>query len=344
MAKMKRFASAIVNSAAFENFVALLENTGGERQNLLRVLTYHRVDVPDAMPWMDPGLISTSPETFEEQMKYVAANYQPVAPQDVVNAYETGRPNTLPARAVLVTFDDAYCDFEKHAWPILKHYRVPALLFVPTAYPDHPERLFWWDRIYDALHTTTMGEAATPIGRFSLATVDQRDQVYRNLKNHIKTLSHATAMAAVEEICTGLGVRPHPNQVLGWDSLRILANEGVTLGAHTQIHPIMNQITVDELHKEVVGSLNDLRVQIGVEPQTFAYPSGIYNDDAVKVVEQAGLKLAFTTGRGINQIGHTPRLRLQRINVGSRTTLPVLRAQLLSWSVPLYSLSNRFLN
>src|SRR5262245_12968027 len=132
MAKMKRFASMVVNSVAFENFVAVLENTGGERPNFLRVLTYHRVDEPNANPWMDPGLISAAPEAFEAQMKYLAANYQPVSALDVIHAYETDRQHTLPDRAVIVTFDDGYGDFAKYAWPILKLYHIPTILFVPT--------------------------------------------------------------------------------------------------------------------------------------------------------------------------------------------------------------------
>jgi len=342
MAKLKQFASIIVNSAAFENFVALLENTGSERPNFLRVLTYHRVDKPNTHPWMDPGLISASPEVFEAQMKYLTSNYQPVSAADVVNAYVTGGQNTLPSRAVLVTFDDAYCDFEQHAWPVLKQYRLPAILFVPTGFPDHPERSFWWDSIFDAVHRTSIREVNTPIGNLPLSTMVERDQAYRSLKNYLKSLPHEAATAIVEQTCTGLGVQPHSNRVLSWVSLRVLSNEGLTLGAHTRNHPIMSHSTADQLQDEVSGSVADLRDRIGITPQTFAYPSGMHNDDAVNAVESAGLKLAFTTGRGINHIGHTPRLRLQRINVGSRTTLPVLRAQLLSWSIPIYSVSNKF--
>src|SRR5574338_1608181 len=133
---------------------------------------------------MDPGLISASPEMFEAQMKYLAANYEPVSAADVVKAYETGRQNSLPSRAALVTFDDAYTDFEKYAYPVLQHHKIPAILFVPTAFPGHPERLFWWDRIYDAVQTTTVREVNTPVGRLPLATADQRRQAYRSLKNY----------------------------------------------------------------------------------------------------------------------------------------------------------------
>lgn len=339
---IKHFVPILARSSAFERFVRLLEHTGAERGGLLRVLTYHRVDEPVAHPWLDPGLISATPDMFQAQMKYVAANYEPVSALDVVNAFETRDLHALPARAVLVTFDDAYSDFEQNAWPVLQQYQIPATVFVPTAFPNHPERLFWWDRLYHALHATSVGELNSPLGCFQLSAVSERRRAYKALKNHFKTVPHDKTIAEVDRICRDLGIPPDVNIVLDWDSLRRLAAEGVTLGAHTQNHPIMNCITLDELQREVMGSLQDLTRELGFVPQTFAYPSGIHNDAAVSVVERAGFKLAFTTRRGINEIGRADRLRLQRINVGAQTTLAVLRAQLLSWSVPVYSWGNRF--
>jgi peptidoglycan/xylan/chitin deacetylase (PgdA/CDA1 family) len=305
------------------------------------VLTYHRVDEPSVNPWLDPGLISASPETFETQMKYLSANYQVVSVLDVLEAFENKGQKILPPRAVLVTFDDAYCDFEKHAWPVLKQYSIPVTLFVSTSFPDHPERLFWWDRLFHAIHTTLNGELNTPIGLLSISTMAQCDQAYTRLKNYMKTLPKGGAMAEVDRICSELGVSPHDNCVLGWDSLRKLASEGVILGAHTQTHPIMNHISFSDMQNEALGSLHDLQREIGVVPPIFAYPSGIYNQEVVKAVECAGFRLAFTTERGINGLSSADPMLLQRINIGARTTMPVLRAQLLSWSASLYPLSKK---
>jgi peptidoglycan/xylan/chitin deacetylase (PgdA/CDA1 family) len=339
---IKQFVPILANSSAFEKFVRLLEHTGGEPANLLRVLTYHRVDEPDTFPWLDPGLISATPEAFETQMKYLATNYEPVSAFQVVQAFENQDQYALPSRAVLVTFDDAYSDFQKHAWPILKQYEIPAILFVPTAFPDHPERSFWWDKLFHALHSTSAIEIISPLGRLSISTPVQRHQAYKLLKNHFKTVRHNLAIADVDRICRELGVPPQGNIVLSWDSLRRLAGEGLTLGAHTRNHPIMNCISLEELEMEVTGSLQDLTHQIGSIPLTFAYPSGIHNEAAVSLVELAGFKLAFTTQRGINEIDRADRFRLKRINVGAHTTLPLLRAQLLTWSAPIYSWSNKF--
>lgn len=340
---IKHLARRVANSTAFDKFVELLEKSKGERENLFRVLTYHRVDHPEAQPRLDPALISATPEVFEAQMKYLATNYEVVSSLDIGRAFENGDQGTLPARAVTITFDDAYCDFAKYAWPILKQYRIPVTLFVPTAFPDHPERLFWWDRVYDAMQLTEKRELNTPAGSFPINTSAQRDQVCRLLKNHIKTLPNDVAIEEVDKICNELGVSPQENCVLSWDSLRTLSKEGVTLGAHTRTHPIMNNLTHDDMYQEAVGSKQDLDRETGIDPDVFAYPSGIHNDNAVNTVEQAGFTIAFTTERGTNEVGNADRFRLRRINVGTNTTIPILRAQLLPLPANLYSLSGKFL-
>lgn len=339
---IKQIAQSVANSAAFDKFVDLLEKSKGERENLFRVLTYHRVDHPEAQPRLDPGLVSASPEAFEAQMKYLATNYEVVSALDIERAFESGSKEGLPARAVTVTFDDAYCDFAEHAWPILKQYRIPVTLFVPTAFPDHPERLFWWDRVFDAIQLTKKGELNASAGSLPINTSAQRNQAYRFLKNHIKTLPNDLAIKEVDQICNQLGVSPQENCVLGWDSLRKLSKEGVTLGAHTRTHPIMNSLTLADMYEETIGSKQDIHREIGFVPEVFAYPSGIHNNNAVQAVENAGFTLAFTTERGTNNIGTADRFRLRRINVGTNTTIPILRAQLLPLPGNLYSLSGKF--
>ncbi len=341
---LRQLIAIFANSTAFQKMVVLLEQTGGERVNLLRVLTYHRVDEPKARPWLDPALISASAADFEAQMKYLSANYQPVSVLDVLVALENRDQKILPKRAVMVTFDDAYYDFEQHAWPVLKHYRIPVTLFVPTAFPDHPERLFWWDRLFHAIHTTVKSEISTPIGNLAIGTDLERRQATTRLRNHIKLLPNAAALAFVEDVENRLNISPHTNCVLGWDALRKLANEGVTLAPHTQTHPIMNHIPPSAMRNEALGSLQDLRREIGATPPVFAYPSGFYNPEVIKAMKEAGFKLAFTTERGINNLSQVDPLQLQRINVGAQTTIPLLRAQLLSLSASLYPIGKKVFN
>jgi peptidoglycan/xylan/chitin deacetylase (PgdA/CDA1 family) len=330
---IKNAASFAAQSSAFKGFLRLLENVDSQKPGFLRVLTYHRVDDPAKRPWLDPGLISATPNDFDEQMAYLAAHYQVITVSDLLAAVQSQNRKDLPPRTVLVTFDDGYQDFEEQAWPVLKRHKIPATLFVPTAYPDRPQQTFWWDDLYHALQSTTRKDSLhTSIGVFPLSNDQDRKQAYQRLKNHMKMLKHVEARATVNKLYNEVGVRPAANCIMSWETLRKLNREGLTLGAHTRTHPLMNRISLAQAREEAVGSLQDLRREIGFALPIFAYPSGEFNNEVVNMLEHEGFALAFTTTRGINDINHTDPLRIQRINVGGRTTLPILRAQLLSWT------------
>src|SRR5690606_41799450 len=110
-----------------------------------------------------------------------------------------------------------------------------------------------------------------------------------------KSLSMDQGMAIAEQIAGALQDRTPRCGVLGWDELRQLAAEGVTLGAHTRTHPLLTRVRLDVARREVVGSLEGLRREIGEVLPVFAYPAGAYNAEVVAMLKEARFRLAFTT-------------------------------------------------
>ena len=290
---------------------------------MLRVLIYHRIADPESSPRLDPALVSATPTVFRQQMQYLAARFRVVALSDVLRAFQKG--TALPEDAVLVTFDDAYADFGTTAWPILKSLGLPATLFVPTAYPDSPHQLFWWDRLYCAVTSTTRSELeSSPFGTMSLRTRDDRFETFRRLREHLKMSAHHEVLRLVADTCDRLGgVPPTSNGVLSWDELRRLSREGVALAAHTRTHPLLTRIASDAAREEIVGSQQDLESQIGNTLPVFCFPGGQHNDTLVSILKQEGFKLAFTTVRGSNDLDCADPWRLRRINI-TRTTSPLM--------------------
>jgi peptidoglycan/xylan/chitin deacetylase (PgdA/CDA1 family) len=350
-AALRRTLLRCTGTPPFAGLVAALERIGPARRGLLWVLTYHRVDEPAARPELDPDLISATPAAFARQAAYLAEHCRVVSLADVLAALD-GR-HELPPRAVLVTFDDAYRDFAEHAWPILRRHNLPVTLFVPTSYPDQPRR-FWWDRLHRALTLAAarQGFLDGPLGRHMLASPSDVAAARRAIKQHVKTLPHADAMRQIDRLCAGAETAPHeaaPGEaahdetatgnagpaangppVLGWDELRRLHAEGVTLAPHTQTHPLLHRVSDAEAAREASGSLADLRREIGADvPAVLAYPSGGHDDGVARNVRRLGFAAAFTTDRGANRLASIDRQRIRRINVGRGTSLPLLRAQLL---------------
>jgi peptidoglycan/xylan/chitin deacetylase (PgdA/CDA1 family) len=326
-------ARAAARGAELAGLLRLLEARGGHGASGLRVLTYHRVAEPDAEPALHPGLVSATPRGFSAQMAHLARRWRVVSLAEVLAAFRAER--ALPARALLLTFDDAYLDFAENAWPVLARLGLPATLFVPTAYPDRPGRAFWWDRLYQAVTTTSRPRLQGDFGSLSLRQAPERARAFRCLRDWIKTLPHDAAMGEVDRICDALGRFVPPHRVLGWDALQRLAAEGVTLAPHTRTHPLLPRVSPERAREEALGSLEDLRCRVGPTPAVLAYPSGGHDEASVRAVAGAGFELAFTTQRGANRVPGADRLRLRRVPVTLALTRALLRTSLLPWLAPL---------
>jgi peptidoglycan/xylan/chitin deacetylase (PgdA/CDA1 family) len=313
----------------FERVVDLLERWDRPRHNLA-VLTYHRVAAPGEERDLDPGLVSASPWEFESQMRFLAGTGRVVSIDELVAA-RRGLAR-LPPGAIAVTVDDGYKDFAEHIWPAMRRHGVPVTLFVPTGYPDRPDRAFWWDRLHQALQAARADEVETPVGRLSLWSAADRRRAFVALRDHLKRIEDAEARLVVDRLAAELDAPAPPNAVLSWDELRRLRGEGVALAPHTRTHAFLDQVPLEQARAEIAGSRADLKREVGECPPVFSFPSGQHTDDLVRILEEERFEIAFTTGRGVNDLEKPDWLRMRRINVGGRSTLPLIRAQLLSFA------------
>lgn len=313
---IKRGMKAMARTAIMSHIVARLEATSDTRSNLLRVLTYHRIDCPRASAHLYPGTLSSTPDEFRWQMEYLASRYCIIDIHAVLAAVRGGR--ALPPKSLLITFDDAYQSFAEHAWPTLKQLSLPAVLFVPTSFPGDRAAAFWWDRLHQATLDAKALESPSDRRRF------------RALVRHVKELPHADAMALVDGYCKDHSVSSVENQVMTWEHLRELAKEGLDLAAHTCTHPLMTRISIEQAVLEATQSRQVLREQIGSDLPVFAYPGGACSRSLVQPLRDAGFEAAFTTRWGINDLRDANPLLLRRFNVSAATPRTAVRAQLLS--------------
>lgn len=290
---------------------------------MLRILAYHRIAEFKDTPAGPCPNISATPSGFLRQMRHLAKHYRVVSMPEVLDALERNAP--LPDRAVLITFDDAYSDFGDAAWPILRQFRLPATLFVPTAYPDHPELKFWWERLYQAFAHTTRSELLdSPLGTLPLARPDQRRRSLDALIRYVPTRPFDASMKIVETVCAQLLDQPVKGaSVLSWYQLRHLVSEGVTLGSHTKTHPIMTQISPRQVQEEIQQSQEDLKREIGYALPIFCYPNGDHNQTVTKILRAEGMALGFTVLPGENHLESADLLRLKRTCIWPRTSLPI---------------------
>jgi peptidoglycan/xylan/chitin deacetylase (PgdA/CDA1 family) len=294
----------------------------------LTVLTYHRIaERPNDPDDLDPALVSATPVEFERQVAWLASNASPISLDDLL-AVQAGEAQ-LPRRAVLVTFDDGYRDFGEVAWPLLGLHGVPAALFVATAYPGHHGHGFWWDRLHRALvRTERRDPLPTPAGPLPMATPADRERAHSAVAAFMHALPDEEAMDVLDRILEFVGDADPICPVLDWQELRELADAGATIAPHSRTHARIDRIGPDRAHEEIAASRDDMLRELGRCPPAFAFPAGGYDQSHSALLRGCGFALGFTTRRGSNDLTRPDWLQLRRSNVGRRSSLRVLRAQL----------------
>jgi peptidoglycan/xylan/chitin deacetylase (PgdA/CDA1 family) len=306
---------------------------------MLRALLYHRIqDNGGADSALAPDLITATPAQFDRQMRHLARTYHPVGPAEVLAAV-AGR-HTLPPLAVLVSFDDGYRDFLDIAWPILTKHHIPSVLFVATAFVDHPQRLFWWDALWQQVSRTRRDRVAIADRTLSIGSVG-RAAAYHALTEALKQQTPVQRRSALASVAEQLGVVAEPTHaVLSWPELRKLLGYGLTIAPHSRTHELLDQLDTADLRSEINGSRDDLSRELGLCPPVFAYPNGNFNEVVMRAVHTAGFNVALTTVRGASVLGRTHPLALRRedahtslLRLALKLTGPV--AAIRNWQRPL---------
>jgi peptidoglycan/xylan/chitin deacetylase (PgdA/CDA1 family) len=281
----------------------------------LRVLMFHRIQNHEGCGTLaEPALISAQPSIFAEEMAYLATRYRPVGADDVLRAID-GHP--LPERAVLVTFDDGYRDFQEHAVPVLRRLAIPSVLFVVTAFASDPSAVFWWDHLYQIVQRATVREATLPgTGRLDLSTPEARQASALKARRYLQELTRGQAERLTAALGERLAVPPTPfRSVLDWQELAALDRHGVTVAAHSRRHRRMNGLGPADLAEEVVGCRDDFVAALGRHPTLFAYPHGGYDAAAVRAVAGAGYAAAFAADGGFTDLTGSDQFSIPRMDV-----------------------------
>lgn len=103
------------------------------------ILMYHYIEFQDPNDKIRASL-TTSPYTLELQVKTLKnAGYTFMTASQLADVI--GSKKELPAKPILLTFDDGYRDFYTDAYPILKKYNVSATQYVISGYLNNKNHL-----------------------------------------------------------------------------------------------------------------------------------------------------------------------------------------------------------
>lgn len=243
---------------------------------------------------------------FEAQMRHLMRHYRMVDAADVCAAVEGARP--LPKRAVWVTFDDGDPSVVDVGAPILKALGVPATLFVCPGVID-TDRPLWFQAV-----RASRGRDA--------------ERLLTELKR-LPAIERAARLSAVVQ--GAVSVRQ-----LTIDELRVFVEAGGTVANHTWDHPLLDQVTPEEVERQIVRAHTWLSRHFAGHPLVFAFPNGNASLHADPVLTDLGYSAAVLFDHRVGSLDHA--FSLSRVRVNSTDSAARFRAAVSGAHPALYAL------
>ena len=287
------------------------------------VLMYHRIGRKgDPLPHLDV-------DDFRRQLEWLAAHCDVIGPESLRDSSRGSSRGRVP---VLLTFDDGSRDYYELAYPVLKEFGMPAVVFLITDHVDRP-RLLWFDRLHLAVHASGVDRVALPwrADRTLNLGARQKDRVVSECKQYLKSVSDDAKECLLNDLFQALGSPTLPDvdrQIMNWDEVRATMDL-TTYGGHTHTHPLMSRVDNARLEHEIRTCRDRIFEETGAAPTLFAYPNGDVTSDAKTLVSGCGFDIAFSTKHGLND-ETTDWMEVRRVGVGH--VVPTVWMMTQSWA------------
>lgn len=235
----------------------------------LPVVMYHHVNPV-------PGTLTITPEHFESQVRWLASHGYSTLGAAGIEAFLAGKP--VPAKSVVLTFDDGLLDNYVYAHPVLKRYGLHAIMFLITGWNhDGPVRPHAGEPGQIALPSREQGKALAEAGRTDDIAVRwseiERMRAAGTFEFHSHTHTHTR-----------------------WDRLCNSPDEKTA-----------------RLAEDLAQSRTTLQARLGEASPHLCWPQGYFDDDYLLTARQAGFRYLYTTrDRDRNRPGTDPT-RIHRI-------------------------------
>ncbi len=286
------------------------------------ILTFHHVrpESPSILP--ENAGLSITPVFLDAVLRLIRELDYDIIPigqmrQRLENPVE-GRPFAV------LTFDDGYLDTRDYALPILKQHAAPFAMFVCAGFADRSAPLWWLDLEAAVMRLSNL-RLDLPDGTFSAQTVSRKEKLaaLRALYWRLRVLGEPELRAAVDTLAREAGVDSLGRVAelcMDWPALRAFAAEPlVTIGAHSLSHPRLAKLAAEDARREIAGSRDRIRAELGIDARHFAYPVGdpaSAGSREYALARELGFDTALTTVPGVIKPAHIAEMTaLPRISV-----------------------------
>jgi len=290
-----------------------------------------RADVACRIP---EGDVSADADAFDRQLRFICRRYRVITFTDLSRIVASGPGDR---GLLIITFDDGYRNNYSVAFRLLQKHGLKATFFVATDYLDTRE-IFWFDALSVMLaRTKERALVVDALGgmRLDLGEPAPRPNARRAAKAAIARVSNARRIQALAELRDKCGVSIPPEWgdrlLMTWDQVKAMHRAGMEFGSHTCSHPVLSQLSPEELRREVAGSRDRIRSVLGETPRVFCYPTGrpgYFGQREKAAVREAGYEFAVSYAPGLNPLAALDPYALRRLHVERDQTFSQFRCSL----------------
>lgn len=270
----------------------------------LSILIFHRVlSQPDPLMPGEPDAVR-----FDQVCAWLAEWFQVLPLGEAVDRL---RRRDLPARALVITFDDGYADNHDVALPILQRHGLVATFYVATGFLDGGR--MWNDTVIEAVRACRQASLdVAGLGLEGLSSLPVNDdparrEAIRSLLDRLKYRPVDERLALVQRVVDAADAPLPGGMMMRTDQVKSLQQAGMTVGAHTVTHPILLKLSADQARQEIDQSRQQLAAILGEPVRHFAYPNGVPGRDldnaTAAIVQDLGFDSAVTTAWGAARAG-----------------------------------------
>ena len=320
----KRLLSKTFHYSGIIYFLSRINRLRG--QSFPIILAYHDIAITSSLDSpFSKGAVSATVAGFEQQVRYLSSNFDVITFYELRDRLNNGR--SLKNTAI-ITFDDGYKNNYLLAYPILKKYRVPAVIFLSTNHVDS-DKVFWFEELNYLINSSLKKTFVLYIGGvkrdFSLENKKKREESKVKLLTLCKSASHQLRVEIIEQIHKVLECAVPSREAkklnLSWAEIEEMAEDGnIEFGSHTLSHPVLSKLKLTELQQELMVSKKIIEGRLKKEVISFSYPFGdpeTFGPREVAEVQRCGYSFATTYTHDFNTyytIKQNPYL-LKRIHV-----------------------------
>lgn len=201
--------------------------------------------------------------------------------------------NSTSQKLALITFDDGDRSFYTEAFPVLLRFNIPAILFISPAKILLKEN-FWFDEVEGFDEKKFKNTIADYLG-----IEHEKIKQFPSL-SILKSLTVYDIETIVDNHRLQHGLQKKSYKLITLSDLKeISTNHLVSIGAHTQNHPILANENENTSRKEIFDSINGVAEMLNREVMFFAYPNGLrgfdYGEKEKNILAESSIKYSFAT-------------------------------------------------